>query len=100
MTLFKRALTVIGLILLAGLLLASLADLPTPAVNLPAIVNDTLSSSGVSNPVTAVLLNFRGYDTLLEVAVLMLALIGMLAVGLPADRPLLSRNAKIGRAHV
>lgn len=95
MTLFKRALTVIGLILLAGLLLASLADLPTPAVNLPAIVNDTLSSSGVSNPVTAVLLNFRGYDTLLEVAVLMLALIGMLAVGLPADRPLLSRNAML-----
>lgn len=33
-----------------------------------------LDSSGVSNPVTAVLLNFRAYDTLLEVMVLLLAL--------------------------
>jgi multisubunit Na+/H+ antiporter MnhB subunit len=34
----------------------------------------------VAHPVTAVLLNFRGYDTLLEVAVLLLALLGMWAV--------------------
>jgi len=32
--------------------------------------------SGVQSPVTAVLLNFRGYDTLLEVMVLLLAVIG------------------------
>lgn len=32
--------------------------------------------SGVKSPVTAVLLNFRGYDTLLEVMVLLLAVIG------------------------
>ena len=32
--------------------------------------------SGVESPVTAVLLNFRGYDTLLEVVVLLLAVIG------------------------
>ncbi len=32
--------------------------------------------SGVESPVTAVLLNFRGYDTLLEVMVLLLAVIG------------------------
>ena len=37
--------------------------------------------SGVSNPVTAVLLNFRAYDTLLEVAVLLSALLGIWAVG-------------------
>ena len=36
-----------------------------------------LRSSGVDNPVTAVLLNFRGYDTLLEIAVLLLAVIGI-----------------------
>jgi multisubunit Na+/H+ antiporter MnhB subunit len=40
-----------------------------------------LGESGVSHPVTAVLLNFRGYDTLLEVAVLLLALIGTWSVG-------------------
>jgi multisubunit Na+/H+ antiporter MnhB subunit len=36
-----------------------------------------LEASGVANPVTAVLLNFRAYDTLLEIAVLVLALIAV-----------------------
>jgi len=40
-----------------------------------------IGESGVSNPVTAVLLNFRGYDTLLELAVLLAALLGILALG-------------------
>jgi multisubunit Na+/H+ antiporter MnhB subunit len=42
-------------------------------------VMTNLPDSGVEHPVTAVLLNFRGYDTLLEVAVLLLALLGVLA---------------------
>lgn len=33
--------------------------------------------SGVESPVTAVLLNFRGYDTLLEVMVLLMAAVGV-----------------------
>lgn len=36
-----------------------------------------LPGSGVSNPVTAALLNYRGFDTLLEVAVFLLALVGV-----------------------
>jgi hypothetical protein len=36
-----------------------------------------LAESGVSNPVTAVLLNFRSYDTLLEVAVLVVAMVAV-----------------------
>jgi multisubunit Na+/H+ antiporter MnhB subunit len=44
-----------------------------------------LASSGVSNPVTAVLLNFRAYDTLLELAVLLTAVLGILALG--PERP-------------
>jgi multisubunit Na+/H+ antiporter MnhB subunit len=40
-----------------------------------------LELSGVSNPVTAVLLNFRGYDTLLELAVLLAAVLGILTLG-------------------
>jgi multisubunit Na+/H+ antiporter MnhB subunit len=44
-------------------------------------VAERLAESGVSNPVTAVLLNFRGYDTLLEIAVLLLALSSVWAVG-------------------
>lgn len=45
-----------------------------------------LPQSGVSNPVTAVLLNFRAYDTLLELAVLLAAVAGILGLG-PARRP-------------
>ncbi len=37
--------------------------------------------SGVSNPVTAVLLNFRAYDTLLELAVLLAAILGIWSTG-------------------
>jgi len=40
-----------------------------------------LPHSGVSNPVTAVLLNFRAYDTLLELAVLLAAVLGIVALG-------------------
>jgi len=37
--------------------------------------------SGVSNPVTAVLLNYRAYDTLLELGVLLSALLGIWSLG-------------------
>lgn len=66
----------------AGLVRAVL-DLPPPAVDLPAAVAANLGQSGVEHPVTAVLLNFRGYDTLLEVAVLLIALLGVVAVAKP-----------------
>lgn len=44
-------------------------------------VSDNLAASGVSHPVTAILLNFRAYDTLLELAVLLTAVLGILALG-------------------
>lgn len=44
------------------------------------MIAENLEASGVKNSVTAVLLNFRGYDTLLEIAVLMLATIGVLSL--------------------
>lgn len=52
-------------------------------------VASEISQSGVVNPVTAVLLNFRGYDTLLEMGVLLLALVGvwsLSSVPLPRQR--------------
>jgi len=52
-----------------------------PPVALPAAVADALARSGVDNPVTAVLLNFRSYDTLLEVAVLVIAGLTALSLG-------------------
>lgn len=47
-------------------------------------VADALPASGVSHPVTAVLLNFRAWDTLLELLVVLLALLGIRQVQLPA----------------
>lgn len=43
-------------------------------------VSANLANSGVSNPVTAVLLNFRAYDTFLELAVLLTAILGIFAL--------------------
>ena len=39
--------------------------------------------TGVSNPVTSVLLNYRAYDTLLELAVLLAAILGIWSTGSP-----------------
>lgn len=65
---------------LAAVLVISVLELPPPATDLPAIVAQNMAQSGVAHPVTAVLLNFRGYDTLLEVAVLLAALFGVLVL--------------------
>ena len=54
-----------------------------------------LHNSGVSNPVTAVLLNFRAYDTLLELAVLLTAVLGILALG-PARKPYQAAGPLLG----
>jgi len=73
--------TVLFLASALGLVLGWLIlDLPVAAVHLPEQVTALLEMSGVVHPVTAVLLNFRGYDTLLEIAVLLLALLGILAL--------------------
>lgn len=53
-----------------------------PPVNLAAQVEENLAQSGVNNPVTAVLLNFRGYDTLLEIGVLVLAAVATWSLGI------------------
>jgi len=52
-----------------------------PSNALAQAVQENLATSGVSNPVTAVLLNFRAYDTLLELAVLLTAILGIFALG-------------------
>jgi len=61
----------------------------TPQDMLPRAIAENLAASGVSNPVTAVLLNFRAYDTLLELAVLLTAVLGIFSLGqaTPGYRP-------------
>jgi len=51
--------------------------IPENTPELATSVASLQEQSGVESPVTAVLLNFRGYDTLLEVMVLLLAVIGV-----------------------
>lgn len=71
----------LGLLTLLGALGVGLAlvvlDLPEVGPGQRVEVLERLEASGVSHPVTAVLLNFRGYDTLLEIAVLLVAAVGV-----------------------
>ncbi len=62
-------------------------SLPPDAAGLSTEVAANLETSEVSNPVTAVLLDFRSYDTLLETVVLLLALLGVWSLGGTALRP-------------
>lgn len=79
-TAITLALLCAAIVVLLGWLLSQPQQ---PATDLATLVYAQLEQSGVSNPVTAVLLNFRAYDTLLEVAVLVMALLGVASV---ADR--------------
>jgi len=54
--------------------------LPAEATGLAAAATAELDRAGAANPVTAVLLNYRSYDTLLEVTVLLLAVLAALAL--------------------
>jgi len=79
------------------------ADLAGQEGGLAGQVQARMAASGVSSPVTAVLLNFRGYDTLLEIGVLALAVIGLASLlagdlkplsAEPVDDPVLSGLAR------
>ncbi len=82
-------------------LVSALLSLPEHSSGLKTVVGGQLQHSGVSHPVTAVLINFRGYDTLLEMAVLLLALIGVWSLvssacmDLPASGTVLERLTQI-----
>lgn len=81
MTALIRILTCAVSAALAGLIGIALWRLGPAPVKIADLVQADLHNSGVSHPVTAVLLNFRGIDTLLEIAVMLLALIGVLVAG-------------------
>jgi multisubunit Na+/H+ antiporter MnhB subunit len=71
-------LAAVGLCILVSAGLAALVVLlPEPAPTLAAPVAANLAATGLGNPVTAVLMAYRAIDTLLEVVVLLLALLGV-----------------------
>ena len=79
---FSAKLIIILLLMaLTGLLAWAILSLPLNGTSLRTQVFANIGNSGVSNPVTAVLLNFRGYDTLLEITVLFLAVLGVWSLG-------------------
>ncbi|MDZ7779648.1 MAG: hydrogen gas-evolving membrane-bound hydrogenase subunit E [Gemmatimonadota bacterium] len=68
-----RAISVGTAAFLAAAFVGVLVGIPAREAVLAEAVNTSLPRTGLSNPVTAVLLSFRAYDTLFEVAVLVLA---------------------------
>jgi multisubunit Na+/H+ antiporter MnhB subunit len=74
----------LSVLALCTLLVAALINTERHNEGLQQAVSSMLNKSGVENPVTAVLLNFRSYDTLLEIAVLLIVAIVMLP---PATMP-------------
>ncbi len=75
-----RGAVLVGCLLVGGLVAWAL--LPrAPVAGVAPLVGGRLGESGVGNPVTAVLLNFRSLDTLLELGVLVLAVAAVAALG-------------------
>ena len=78
---YPGALTRILAAVLAAIVAAALAmsvlALPDPAPTLALATAASLATTGVGNPITAVLLAFRAMDTLLEAIVVLLALLGV-----------------------
>jgi len=72
-----RLMLILFLTLIASTIGYAVLSLPESAKNLQELVDNNIDMSGVSNPVTAVLLNFRVYDTFLEMVVLLAALLGV-----------------------
>ncbi|MFN4089957.1 MAG: hydrogenase subunit MbhD domain-containing protein [Alphaproteobacteria bacterium] len=75
-----HALTALACAGVAGLLGAAVLAMDPAGAGLTPQVAENLQAAGVGNPVTAVLLNFRAYDTLLESIVLLVALVGVWSV--------------------
>jgi multisubunit Na+/H+ antiporter MnhB subunit len=72
-----RALTALACAGVAGLVALAVLALDPAGAGLSEAVNTRLDIAGAANPVTAVLLNFRAFDTLLETMVLLVALVGV-----------------------
>lgn len=82
-----NSLAALGAAALASILAWAVWTLPPYPERMSNLVAENMHRSGVENPVTAVLLNFRGYDTLLEIGVLLLALVSVWSIGTSTARP-------------
>lgn len=83
-----RTLAALGLLALVGVLIPVVLSISPEESGLGRQVSAELTSSGVSHPLTAVLLNFRGYDTLLEIVVLLVAVMSVWSFEVRSAPPL------------
>ena len=67
-------------VLVAGALAAAVLSLPDPARSLAPDADSRLAATGLGNAVTAVLIAYRSFDTMLEKVVLVLAVVGVWSV--------------------
>lgn len=65
---------------LAAVMIYSILSIPEDFPGLAPVVREAMSETNLEYPVTAVLLDFRGYDTWLELGVLLIAVLGVLCV--------------------
>jgi multisubunit Na+/H+ antiporter MnhB subunit len=84
-------------LLVAGALAAVILILPDPAPSLApqAAAAADGPGAGLGNPITAVLISYRSFDTMLEKVVLILAVLGVWSVG--ADKAWGAAPAPLGR---
>jgi multisubunit Na+/H+ antiporter MnhB subunit len=87
------ALSFLAAAALAGVILA----LPDPGPTLAPEAGEKLAATGLGNPVTAVLIAWRSFDTMLEKIVLLLAVVGVWSVA--PDRFWGGAPAPLGRAN-
>lgn len=84
-----RSIVALGVILgVVVLMLAVWEVYPQVPLGAGAEVLDRIGESGLEHPVTAVLLNFRAYDTLLEVVVLVVAFWGAWSLQIHPEKAL------------
>lgn len=81
-TRLQKQITAISVITLTVIIGWAVWRLPPFPDRMQHLVAAHLAISGVENPVTAVLLNFRGYDTLLEIGVLLLAAVSVISTAI------------------
>lgn len=91
----KIAAAVLSL-LVAGALVAAVHYLPDPSPSLAPEADRELAATGLGNAVTAVLIAYRSFDTMLEKVVLVLAVVGVWSVA--PDRLWGGRPAPLGPA--
>jgi len=87
------ALAIVAAAALAGVILT----LPDPGPTLAPEARRELAATGLGNPVTAVLIAYRSFDTMLEKIVLLLAVVGVWSVA--PDRFWGGAPAPLGRAN-